>query len=42
MLIAFLSRLAARLSIGHFKSPQSHWPLIKHVVVEITPSGAEA
>ncbi len=42
MLSALPSRSAPWLSNGHFNSPQSDHPLMKHVVVEITPSGAES
>jgi hypothetical protein len=42
MLSVFSSRSAPWLSIGHLNSLQSDRPLIKHVVVEITPSGAES
>jgi hypothetical protein len=42
MLIAFPSRSAPLLSNGHFNSPQSDHPVMKHVIVEIIPSGAES
>jgi hypothetical protein len=42
MLLAFPSRSAPLLSNGHFNSPQSDHPVMKHVIVEIIPSGAES
>jgi hypothetical protein len=42
MLFAFPSRSAPLLSNGHFNSPQSDHPVMKHVIVEIIPSGAES
>ncbi len=42
LLAVFLSRSAAWLSIGQLDSSQCDRPMMKHVVLEITPSGAES